>query len=59
MKLAHWSQSVHSERSSKADVRDESILRARPSMKGDALVDVQVAVKGDIKDSSTYYQVLQ
>ena len=47
------------ERSSKADVRDVSVLRANPSMEGDALVEVIVAVIDDIKDSSTCYQGLQ
>ena len=50
---------MHSERSSKADVRDVSVPRADPSMNVDALVEVQVAVIDDIKDSSTYYQRLQ
>ena len=52
-------QRVPNERSSKADVRDVSVLRANPSMEGDALVEVIVAVIDDINDSSTYYQWLQ
>ena len=50
---------MHSKRSSKADVRDVSVLRANPSMEGDALVEVIVAVIDDINDGSTYYQWLQ
>ena len=52
-------QRVPNERSSKADVRDVSVLRANPSMEGDALVEVIVAVIDDINDGSTYYQWLQ
>ena len=43
------------ERSSKADVRDVSVLRVDPRLVGDALVEVIVAVNDGISDSSTHY----
>ena len=43
------------ERSSQAEVRDASVLRVDPSLVGDALVEVIVAVIDGISDCSAYY----